>query len=62
MDTSKTVLITEGSRGIGKAAVELFASKGFCVMMNYFHSEKSALELRKTLSNTVFQLCRSKPM
>lgn len=51
MSNSKTVLITGGSRGIGKAAVELFASKGFCVMINYCHSEKPALELREALSN-----------
>lgn len=51
MNNSKTMLITGGSRGIGKAAVELFASKGFCVMINYCHSDKPALELRETLSN-----------
>ena len=38
----KTVLITGGSRGIGKAMVELFSSKGYKVAFTYKSSEKEA--------------------
>ena len=47
----KTVLITGGSRGIGKACARLFSEKGYNVAINYLNSEKEALALEKELSN-----------
>ena len=41
----KTVLITGGSRGIGKAMVELFCEKGYLVAFTYKNSAKAAEEL-----------------
>jgi 3-oxoacyl-[acyl-carrier protein] reductase len=38
----KTVLITGGSRGIGKAMVELFASRGYRVAFTYKNSDDAA--------------------
>jgi 3-oxoacyl-[acyl-carrier protein] reductase len=46
----KTVLITGGARGIGKATAELFAAQDYNVIINYQRSEKSAQELGKSLS------------
>lgn len=40
-----TVLITGGSRGIGRATALEFAKKGYAVAINYVKSEKSAKEL-----------------
>ncbi len=40
-----TVLITGGSRGIGKAMVELFASNGYSVAFTYKNSEYAAKSL-----------------
>ncbi|MGI6152357.1 MAG: elongation factor P 5-aminopentanone reductase [Christensenellaceae bacterium] len=41
----KTVLVTGASRGIGKAAVKLFVSKGYNVIINYHKSEAEAKKL-----------------
>lgn len=41
---AKTVLITGGSRGIGRATAVLFASKGWNVAFSYFGNQKSANE------------------
>lgn len=41
----KTVLITGGSRGIGRAMVELFCSRGYKVAFTYKSSENEAKEL-----------------
>ncbi|MBQ8372175.1 MAG: SDR family oxidoreductase [Clostridia bacterium] len=41
----KTVLISGGSRGIGRAMVELFASRGYAVAFTYKSSEVEAREL-----------------
>lgn len=43
----KTVFITGGSRGIGKASVLAFLNAGWTVGFSYCHSERSALELQK---------------
>ena len=41
----KTVLITGGSRGIGRAMVELFAKEGYSVAFTYKNSENQAKSL-----------------
>ena len=41
----KTVLITGGSRGIGRAMVELFSSNGYSVAFTYKNSENEAKNL-----------------
>lgn len=48
----QTVLITGASRGIGRAAAELFAKKGWNVLINYLNSEEAALTLRHDLNLT----------
>jgi 3-oxoacyl-[acyl-carrier protein] reductase len=45
----KTVLITGSSRGIGRAAAELFAAHNYNVIINYRYSEKEALALQSSL-------------
>lgn len=49
----KTVLVTGGARGIGKAICEAFSNAGNFVIINYNNSEKEANELCKSLKNTV---------
>ncbi len=39
----KTVLITGGTKGIGKAVAQEFLQQGYEVILNYFHDEESAL-------------------
>ncbi len=46
---SKTVLITGGSRGIGKACVLEFCEKGYNVLIGYNSSETKAKELKDSL-------------
>lgn len=46
----KTVLVTGGSRGIGKCLVENLAKEGFNVVLNYNKSEKQAKEIKEELS------------
>src|ERR1700743_1673803 len=57
--TGKTVLITGGSRGIGKACAELFADMGAAVGITY-RSDKQAAENTisrlKPGNHTVWQL------
>lgn len=43
----RSVLITGGSRGIGRAMVELFSEKGWQVAFTYLHSEDAAKALAK---------------
>lgn len=44
----KTVLITGGSRGIGRAMVELFAENGYSVAFTYKNSENEAKNLAES--------------
>ena len=46
----KVVLVTGGSRGIGKSTVIEFAKKGYDVVINYVNSEKDALELSEFIN------------
>lgn len=39
----KTVLVTGGTKGIGKAIAQEFLQQGYEVILNYFHDEDSAL-------------------
>lgn len=43
----KTLLITGGAKGIGRAISEYFLNKGWNVCVNYLKSEKEALELQE---------------
>ena len=43
----KVVLVTGGSRGIGKATIIEFAKRGYNVVINYLNSEKNAPDLKK---------------
>ena len=43
----KVVLVTGSSRGIGKATIIEFASKGYNVVINYINNNYDALELQK---------------
>ena len=45
----KTVLVTGGSRGIGKCIVENLAKEGFNVVLNYNKSIKEAKQIREEL-------------
>ena len=45
----KTVLITGGSRGIGKCIAENLATCGYNVILNYNKSEKQAKQIKKDL-------------
>ena len=47
----KTVLVTGGARGIGRAISEKFAQNGYNVIVNYSKSEESAFMLSKEYPN-----------
>ncbi len=47
----KTVLVTGGSRGIGKAIVQTFAENGYNVVLNYSKSEEAAYRLVEKYQN-----------
>lgn len=48
---NKVVLVTGSSRGIGKATIVEFASKGYNVVINYCNSKTKAEELKKYVEN-----------
>ena len=50
LNNNRTVLVTGGARGIGKAVVEKFASEGYQIAINYNSSETRAKELLDTLT------------
>ena len=45
----KTIIVTGGSRGIGKCMVENFAKDGYNVVLNYNKSEKQAKQIKQNL-------------
>ena len=47
----KVVLVTGSSRGIGKATIIEFASKGYNVVINYNNSDKEANKLKEYVEN-----------
>lgn len=47
----KTVLITGGSRGIGRAIAELFAEHDYNIIINYLHAEEAAQNLLSSLKS-----------
>lgn len=46
---SKTVFVSGGARGIGKAVAELFYEKGYNVAVNYNNSEEAALSMKEKM-------------
>lgn len=51
MNNEKTVFITGGTRGIGKACAELFMKKGYKVAISYVKSEDEAQMMREKFGN-----------
>lgn len=47
----KTILVTGGSRGIGRAIAVLFADQGYNVIINYLHAEEAAQDLLSLLQS-----------
>ncbi|MBN1847285.1 MAG: 3-oxoacyl-ACP reductase FabG [Deltaproteobacteria bacterium] len=48
----KVAIVTGSSRGVGKAIAEAYGKEGANVVVNYSSSEKSALEVVKTIQNS----------
>ena len=48
---AKTVLITGGSRGIGKGIVTYLAQRGYQIVLNYNRSEQKAKEIKQELTS-----------
>ncbi len=58
----KTILVTGGSRGIGRAIVEKFAQSGYNTILNYNKSEYAAIDIAKQYKNIeIFKANISKP-
>ena len=55
--SSKTVIVTGGSRGIGAATIKEFAKNDYNVVINYVKSEKNALNLEREMCSTVMMKC-----
>ncbi|MCC0698456.1 SDR family oxidoreductase [Clostridioides sp. ZZV15-6383] len=53
---NKTVLITGGSRGIGKALSKAFAKEGYNILINFNKSENEAKELYTILNEKNFSV------
>ncbi|KDR94407.1 3-oxoacyl-[acyl-carrier protein] reductase [Peptoclostridium litorale DSM 5388] len=51
MNIGKTVLVTGGSKGIGKSIAEIFAYKGYRVVVNYNSSAADAKDLVENLKS-----------
>lgn len=49
---SKVVLVTGGSRGIGKAISKRFAKEGYDIIINYKENESKAEEAKKEIENS----------
>lgn len=45
----QVAIVTGGAKGIGRAIVEMLAREGIQVVLNYFHSEDKAKEVKKQL-------------
>lgn len=43
----KTIIVTGGSRGIGKSVVELLAKEGYNIVLNYNKSEENAKNIKE---------------
>lgn len=56
---NKTVLVTGGAKGIGKAIVLELAEHGYDVVINYHTSEREAHELQKKVIDTCHVRCLS---
>lgn len=52
----KNVIVTGGSRGIGKCIVENLAQEGYNVLLNYNKSEKQAKQIQKELLNQGYSI------
>lgn len=55
----KTILVTGGSRGIGRAIVTRLVSEGATVIANYVRNQKSAEELQAILGEDKLMLIRA---
>ncbi|MCC0701663.1 SDR family oxidoreductase [Clostridioides sp. ES-S-0049-02] len=53
---NKTVLVTGGSRGIGRAISKIFAKNGYNVLINFNKSENEAKELYTVLNEKGFSV------
>lgn len=53
---NKTIIITGGATGIGKAITELFANNGYNVLINYYKSKEKALNLQHALTIEGFNI------
>lgn len=52
----KTVIVTGGSRGIGKCVVENLSKNGYMVLLNYNKSEKNAKKIQEELLKQGYEI------